>query len=48
MQLIRANQKDTRNLSFAKTRNEDEKQDKTKSKEIVETTARNSSDQERN
>ena len=45
MQLIRANQKDTRNLSCSKARVDDEKQNKTKSEKVVETTRSNSSDQ---
>ena len=46
MQLIRASQKNTRNLSCSKTRIDDEEQNKAKSKKIVETTKSNSFDQE--
>ena len=46
MQLIRADQKDTENLSFAKARVADEEQDQAESEEIVETTKRNPSGQE--
>ena len=48
MQLIRADEKNTRNLSRSKTRIDYEKQNKTKSEKIVETTERNSSNQETN
>ena len=48
MQLIRASQKNTKNLSCSKTRIDDEKQNKTKNEKVVETTKNNSFDQETN
>ena len=48
MQLIRANQKNTENLSFAKARIANEKQNQTKNEKIVETTKKNSFDQKTN
>ena len=48
MQLIRASQKNAKNLSFAKARIANEKQNQTKNEKIIETTKKNSSDQETN
>ena len=48
MRLIRSNEKNTKELSDAKTRIENEKQTQTKSEKIVETTEKNSFDQETN
>ena len=48
MQLIRANQKNTKNLSCSKTRIDDEEQNKTKNEKIVETTKSNSFNQKTN
>ena len=48
MQLIRANQKSAKNLSFAKTRIANEKQNQTKNEKIVETTKKNSFNQKTN
>ena len=48
MQLIRADEKITRNLSCSKARVDHEEQNETKSEKVVETTERNSFDQETN
>ena len=48
MRLIRSNKKNARKLSNAKTRIENQKQNKTKSEKIVETTEKNSFDQKTN
>ena len=44
MQLIRANEKNTKNLSRSKTRINYKKQNKTKSEKVVKTTKKNSFD----
>ena len=48
MQLVRASQKITRNLSCSKARVGHEEQDEAESEKAVETTGRNSFDQETN
>ena len=48
MQLISTNKKNTKNLSCSKARVDNEEQNKAKSEKVVETTKRNSSDQETN